>query len=73
MFYMLVDLGFKYVTMAYSKKSACSVGEPGLIPGLRRPSGEKNATHPSILAWKISWTEHLGRLQSMRCKRVGHK
>ena len=24
------------------------------------------ATHPSILAWRIPWTEELGRLQSMR-------
>ena len=23
------------------------------------------ATHSSILAWRISWTEELGRLQSM--------
>ena len=23
------------------------------------------ATHPSILAWEISWTEEPGRLQSM--------
>ena len=30
------------------------------------------ATHSSILAWKISWTEEPGRLQSMRSQRVGH-
>ena len=30
------------------------------------------ATHISILAWKIPWTEHLGGLQSMRLQRVGH-
>ena len=42
MFYMLVQVGFNYATMAYGKESACSVGEPGLIPGLRRSSGEKN-------------------------------
>ena len=29
------------------------------------------ATHSSILAWKIPWTEVSGRLQSMGC-RVGH-
>ena len=29
------------------------------------------ATHPSILAWKISWTEELGGLQSMGSLRVG--
>ena len=26
------------------------------------------ATHSSILAWKISWTEEPGGLQSMGCK-----
>ena len=30
------------------------------------------ATHSSILAWKISWTEEPGRLQSMGSQRVGH-
>ena len=30
------------------------------------------ATHFSTLAWKIPWTEELGRLQSMRSLRVGH-
>ena len=30
------------------------------------------ATHYSILAWKISWTEEPGRLQSMGSQRVGH-
>ena len=28
------------------------------------------ATHPSILAWKIPWTEELGGLQSMGCKEL---
>ena len=30
------------------------------------------ATHSSTLAWKISWTEEPGRLQSMGSQRVGH-
>ena len=30
------------------------------------------ATHSSILAWRIPWTEELGRLQSMGRQRVGH-
>ena len=30
------------------------------------------ATHSSILAWKISWMEEPGRLQSMGSQRVGH-
>ena len=30
------------------------------------------ATHSSILAWRIPWTEEPGRLQSMRLQRIGH-
>ena len=30
------------------------------------------ATHPSILAWRIPWTEEPGGLQSMGPQRVGH-
>ena len=30
------------------------------------------ATHSSTLAWKIPWTEELGRLQSMGSQRVRH-
>ena len=30
------------------------------------------ATHSSIHAWKIPWTEEPGRLQSMGSQRVGH-
>ena len=30
------------------------------------------ATHSSILAWRIPWTEESGGLQSMGLQRVGH-
>ena len=30
------------------------------------------ATHSSVLAWRILWTEKPGRLQSMGSHRVGH-
>ena len=30
------------------------------------------ATHSSVLAWRIPWTEEPGRLQSMGSLRVGH-
>ena len=36
------------------------------------PLEEEMATHSSILAWKIPWTEEPGRLQSMGSQRVGH-
>ena len=30
------------------------------------------ATHPSILAWRIPWTEEPGGLQSTGLQRIGH-
>ena len=30
------------------------------------------ATHSSILAWEITWTEEPGGLQSMGLQRLGH-
>ena len=30
------------------------------------------ATHSSLLAWEIPWTEEPGSLQSMGLQRVGH-
>ena len=33
---------------------------------------EEMATHFSILAWKILWTEELGGLLSMGLHRLGH-
>ena len=36
--------------------------------GLEVPLQEEMATHSSILAWKMPWTEKPGRLQSMGLK-----
>ena len=36
------------------------------------PLEEGIATHSSILAWRIPWTEESGRLQSLGLQRVGH-
>ena len=40
--------------------------------GQKDPLEEGMATHSSILAWRIAWTEQPGGLQSMRSQRVGH-
>ena len=40
--------------------------------GQEDPLEKKMATHSSILAWKIPWTEEPGRLESMGSQRVGH-
>ena len=36
------------------------------------PLEKEMATHPSILAWRIPWTEESGGLQSMGLQRVGN-
>ena len=51
-----------------STSSARDTGDIGSIPGLERSPEEEMATHWSVLAWKSTWTEELGRLQSMGCK-----
>ena len=40
--------------------------------GWAEPLEEEIATHSSILAWEIPWTEDSGRLQSMGSQRVRH-
>ena len=40
--------------------------------GQEDPLKKEMATHSSILAGKIPWTEVTGWLQSMRLQRVGH-
>ena len=40
--------------------------------GQEEPLEKGMATHSSILAWKIPWTEEPGRLQSIGFQRVGH-
>ena len=40
--------------------------------GQEDPVEKEMATHSSIPAWKIPWTDDPGRLQSMGMLRVGH-
>ena len=40
--------------------------------GWKDPLEEGMATHSSILAWTVPWTEEPGRLQSMGLQRVRH-
>ena len=39
--------------------------------GREDPLEKAMATHSSIVAWRIPWTEEPGSLQSMRLQRVG--
>ena len=42
--------------------NAGDVRDVGTIPGWKEPLEEGMATHCSILAWRILWTEEPGRL-----------
>ena len=47
------------------KESACNVGDPGSVPGSGRFPGEGYCNPLHILAWRVSWAEEPGGLQSM--------
>ena len=40
--------------------------------GQENPLEKGMATHSSILAWRIPWTEEPGGLQSMELQKAGH-
>ena len=52
--------------------NAGDLRDTGLIPELGRPLEKGMATHSSILAWKIPWTEESGSLQLIGLQRSGH-
>ena len=49
-----------------------NVRDVGLIPGSGRSPGVEMATHSSILAWRILWTEDPGGLQFIKWQIVRH-
>ena len=57
------DLGLPDATVV--KNPPANAGDMVSIPRLGRSPGGGNGHHSSILAWKISWTEEPGRLQSL--------
>ena len=46
------------------KESACSAGDRVQSQGWEDPLDKEMATHSSILAWRIPWTEEPGSLHS---------
>ena len=58
----MVPSGFPHSSVG--KECACNAGDLGSIPESGRFPGEGNGNHPSILAWRIPWTEEPGGLQS---------
>ena len=55
-----------------SKEYACNATDLGSIPGQEDPLEKGMATHSSILAWKIPWTDEPDRLQSVGLQRLEH-
>ena len=55
-----------------SKKSPYNAGDLGSIPSWEDPLEKGMATHSSIVAWRIPWTEKPGGLQSTGSHRGGH-
>ena len=54
------------------KRICLQCRRPRFDPSREDPLKKGKATHSSVLAWRISWTEEPGRLQSMGSHRVGH-
>ena len=54
------------------KNLAANAGDVDSIPRLGRTLEKEMATHTSILAWAIPWTEGPNGLKSMRLQRVGY-
>ena len=61
---------FKCIDRALIINAHTWVVQTGKRPGLNLE--KEMASHSNILAWRISWTEEPGRLQSMGSQRVGH-
>ena len=61
------------LSVAQSVKNLPAVQETQIQSlGWEDPLKKEMATQSNILAWKISWTEEPGGLQSMGSQRVGH-
>ena len=66
------DFHMDFPDSSDGKASAYNAGDMGSIPGSGRSLEKETATHSSIHAWKIPWTEEPGGLQSMGSQRVRH-
>ena len=72
-FYSIVCCAAKQSLVAQTVKNLPTVQESKVRSLCQEDPLEKGmATHSSILAWKIPWTEEPGRVQSMGLHRVGH-
>jgi len=65
---------FNWASLIAQLVKSLSEVQETLVPflGWEDPLEKGMATHSSILAWRIPWTEEPGGLQSMGSHRVGH-
>ena len=71
--YVFTHIYYGLSLVAQSVKNLPAVQETQVQSlGWKHPLEEEMATHSSILAWRIPWTEESARLQSMGLQRVGH-
>ena len=52
--------------------NAGDIRDSGSVLGWEDPLEEGMATHSSVLAWRIPWTQEPGRLWSIGSQTVGH-
>ena len=61
--YLYIQMGFP--CSSFGKESACNAKTQVRSLGWKDPLEKEMATHSSVLAWEIPWTEEHGELQSM--------
>ena len=66
-----LEISARYIiNSSVSKSSACNAGDQLRFLGQEDPLEKGMATHSTILAWRIPWTDEPSRLQSMGLQRV---
>ena len=69
----VLRFGLGLYVMAQTVKNLPAMQEIWVLSlGRENPLEKGMATHSSILAWRIPWTEEPGGLQSMGLQRLGH-
>ena len=58
----LSDISLSMISGSAAKNPLANAGDEGLILGWKDPLEKEMATHFSILAWRIPWTEESGSL-----------
>ena len=66
------DIAPASLVAQWIKNLPANARDTSLITGSGRSPGEEMATHFSILAWEIPWSEEPSGLLSMGLQRVGH-